>query len=134
MNNKQKYYALYDEQMNGFTFVTGETKEEVAEYGADWWWDINLDSEYEDIEYKYENHYEDIKEVYGELSFEDYELIKFEEIRNEDNVEYLSDRGFKIKEVSGKAYDILNEIDWHENRIHDYELDELCSKELVDIT
>lgn len=128
MTNKQKYYALYDEQMNGFTFITGETKEEVANHGADWWWDINLDSEFEDIDYKYKNHYEDIKKEYGELSFEDYELIEFEGIRNEDNVEYLNDRDFKIKEISAKAYDILNEIDWHESRIHEYELDNLCQK------
>ena len=133
MNNKKKYYALYDEQMNGFTFVTGETKKEVADYGADWWWDINIDSEYEDIMYKYDNHYDDIKEEYGELSLDDYELIKFAAIRNEDNLEYLTDRGFKIKEVSEKAYNILNEINWHESRIYDYELEKLCAKELVDI-
>lgn len=135
MSNKQKHYALYDEQMNGFTFITGETKEEVAEYGADWWFDINIDSEYEDIMYKYDNHYEDIKEEYGELSLDDYELIKFEEIRKEDNVEYLNDRGFEIKEISGKAYDILNEIvDWHESRIHEYDLDRLCQKEFSENT
>lgn len=128
MTNKQKYYALFDEQMNGFTFITGESKEEVAINGADWWWDINLDSEFDDIDYKYKNHYEDIKEEYGELSFEDYELIELEAIRNEDNVEYLNDRDFEIKEISEKAYDILNEIDWYESRIHGYELDRLCQK------
>lgn len=134
MNNKQKYYALYDEQMNGFTFTTGETKEEVADYGADWWWDINLDSELEDIEYKYENHYDDIQEKHGDISYEQYEEIYLNEIRLEDNIEYLSDRGFEIKEISEKAYNILNEIDWYESRIYDYELDKLCQKELSENT
>lgn len=126
MNNKQKYYALYDTQLGEYKHnITGETISEVAEDGANWWYDINYDSEIEDLLDRYESDENYINELYNVSSYEEFEEKQMKELREMDNVEYLEDKGFEIVKITALEYEVLNDEETLENP-SDYELERLC--------
>lgn len=111
----KKYYALFDTQLDEYRQISGETLQDVAEDGANWWFDINYDSEIEDLLDRYESDEDYINELYNVSSYEEFEEKQIKKLREMDNVEYLEDKGFEIRNVSLLEYIVLNEIDYLED-------------------
>lgn len=122
----KEYYALYDIQLGEYKHnITGETVSEVAEDGANWWFEVSYDNELSDMQENYECNTEHINSLYNVSSYEEYENIRLNNLEKMNNLEYLKNNGFVIVSVSSLEYEILNDEETLECPSA-YELERLC--------
>lgn len=122
----EEYYALYDTQLEEYKHnITGESIKEVAEDGADWWIEVSYDDELNDIQLCYECDTEHINSLYNISSYEEYEDIRLNSLKEMNSLEYLENKGFEIVKITALEYEFLNDEETLECP-SDYELKRLC--------
>lgn len=88
-------FILYDNGYQEYRPMIGQDRQQLADNAADWWFEINLNSELEDLEYKI-----DIGDAPIGMTMDEKVEWVAEQTNHMDNETYLNHCDFEIREIT----------------------------------